>query len=80
VCGTTRETSCGGVCCARFLRFFYLRTDFFILIHTYIHASYASELCGRRSARKLSIKANDYCSHSGVHVRTTVRQISKKTY
>jgi hypothetical protein len=24
VCGTTRETSCRGVCCARFVRFFFL--------------------------------------------------------
>jgi hypothetical protein len=32
VCGTTRETSCRGVCCARFFRFFLLMYILYVIV------------------------------------------------
>jgi hypothetical protein len=69
VCGTTRETSCRGVCCARFFRFF----------KAYIIISFRPPLCmalalriGSRKATCLECPHRDLCNGNGWTMNTTL--------
>jgi hypothetical protein len=57
VCGTTRETSCRGVCCARFLRFSYIyyivrnATPYPSLVHVGMWGLWGESTTGGREAK-----------------------------